>query len=571
MRTHQALQKQTTAQQTNTPIPNPLASRPFAVQPTHEEIERSALRSSASLSQQPTKYQSTLGNFAILNPEGGQAMLVQPKLAIGQVGDKYEQEADQVAQQVVQRLNAPQSPQLQKQPLQRQKSKESSWHGNQPLVKPGMQSFLHIQRKMNFNANDLCAEASFKGKIFSSSFSQIQATLTAYWQTKDVNEEIKLMEKMKALIDTWNKHRETDQEGDANTVKSDRLTELQNAIDEELPIARAIQQREQRIMHLVKAVGIAREYLVTLPDKQLDLLIGAYQALGNGDVATADANLSQVKTSIGDIVNPLKSFLIRHHIEKVNPELAKIMNPEFKLNAKSNQNVLKQAETHIQDAMKTGLDEMEAQGDDVAKQKAKMMRPSHSDLAGKATDTQQKKQEFKVLEPAEVIAITGYTTDFYGKINTPLRQDAHQLDAGPLAWAQAGVSGLNKLPKFKGTVFRHLGKFTGYSALNQPGAIVSDLAFSSSAVNQASCASAGKSHEVLEIIQSKTGREISAASLFGKESEVLFRPGTQFKVVGRGKKGTDGVLKPENKKLQKYLDADTKKDQIEIVIYKEEV
>ena len=45
--------------------------------------------------------------LAILNPEGGRAMPVQPKLAIGAPGDKYEQEADRVASQVVKQLNSP--------------------------------------------------------------------------------------------------------------------------------------------------------------------------------------------------------------------------------------------------------------------------------------------------------------------------------------------------------------------------------------------------------------------------------------------------------------------------------
>jgi hypothetical protein len=130
MRTHQALQKKATTHKAIAPTSNPLASRPFALQPKAEETERSALlprgdakgeRSSATLSPESRKYQSTLGNFAILNPEGGRSMPVQPKLAIGQVGDKYEQEADQVAQQVVQRLNAPPSVQSnQQQTLQRQ-------------------------------------------------------------------------------------------------------------------------------------------------------------------------------------------------------------------------------------------------------------------------------------------------------------------------------------------------------------------------------------------------------------------------------------------------------------------
>ncbi|HEY9748263.1 MAG TPA: hypothetical protein V6C63_06285 [Allocoleopsis sp.] len=41
MRTHQALHKKATTQKSNTPIPNSLESRPFAVQPKAGDSERS--------------------------------------------------------------------------------------------------------------------------------------------------------------------------------------------------------------------------------------------------------------------------------------------------------------------------------------------------------------------------------------------------------------------------------------------------------------------------------------------------------------------------------------------------
>jgi len=60
-------------------------------------------------------------NLAIHNWEGGQGMPVQAKLTIGQPHDKYEQEADRVASQVVQQINAPASTQsTQGQSVQRQ-------------------------------------------------------------------------------------------------------------------------------------------------------------------------------------------------------------------------------------------------------------------------------------------------------------------------------------------------------------------------------------------------------------------------------------------------------------------
>jgi hypothetical protein len=70
--------------------------RPFTptvqLQSTQDALENSSL---SSISQAPSGLQSR--------------SLIQCKLSIGQMGDRYEQEADRVAQQVVQRINAPSS------------------------------------------------------------------------------------------------------------------------------------------------------------------------------------------------------------------------------------------------------------------------------------------------------------------------------------------------------------------------------------------------------------------------------------------------------------------------------
>jgi hypothetical protein len=42
-------------------------------------------------------------------------LVIQPKLTIGAVGDKYEQEADRISQQVVNQINTPQSQSVQSQ------------------------------------------------------------------------------------------------------------------------------------------------------------------------------------------------------------------------------------------------------------------------------------------------------------------------------------------------------------------------------------------------------------------------------------------------------------------------
>ena len=101
MRIHQESQKKSSAQNTKSPTFNPLESRPFAVHRKPEETEET------ERSPETKGYESAMPELAILNPEGGRAMPVQPKLAIGAPGDKYEQEADRVASQVVKQLNSP--------------------------------------------------------------------------------------------------------------------------------------------------------------------------------------------------------------------------------------------------------------------------------------------------------------------------------------------------------------------------------------------------------------------------------------------------------------------------------
>lgn len=87
------------------------------------------------------------------------------------------------------------------------------------------------------------------------------------------------------------------------------------------------------------------------------------------------------------------------------------------------------------------------------------------------------------------------------------------------------ISGLNRVKPATGQVFRHGGLFPGFKELNQVGATVVDMGFVSTARDQPGCIPGAVSHEVLEIITSKSGRDVSPLSLFGAgEREVLFKP-----------------------------------------------
>jgi hypothetical protein len=83
-------------------------ARPFAPQAKPEAGQAQTLPELQTQLETAQRFGHHLADFS-LSPDPSSPPLIQPKLAIGAPGDKYEQEADRVAQQVVQRLNAPQT------------------------------------------------------------------------------------------------------------------------------------------------------------------------------------------------------------------------------------------------------------------------------------------------------------------------------------------------------------------------------------------------------------------------------------------------------------------------------
>lgn len=81
-----------------------LQSRPFAP-PAQPDPSRTMADVQAQL-EHAQRYGHSLSKYS-LSPSPSAPPMIQPKLTIGAPGDKYEQEADHVAQQVVQWLNAP--------------------------------------------------------------------------------------------------------------------------------------------------------------------------------------------------------------------------------------------------------------------------------------------------------------------------------------------------------------------------------------------------------------------------------------------------------------------------------
>ena len=89
---------------TSAPTQNLARSRPFAVQaqPEANTTEQQATPDLQTQLETAQRFGHSFSKISASTPS-----TIQPKLTIGAPGDQYEQEADRVAQQVVQRLNDP--------------------------------------------------------------------------------------------------------------------------------------------------------------------------------------------------------------------------------------------------------------------------------------------------------------------------------------------------------------------------------------------------------------------------------------------------------------------------------
>lgn len=147
---------------------NAFSPQPFKVESVHDDgaIQRDAESEKRS-------YESNIPHFSILRTDGEQpeaatsklqtkrepnyqTLPLQPKLTIGEPGDRYEQEADRMAKDVVQRINSTDNPTIQQkeQPQESNSSVDNSWiphlrifpPGNEPSRTPMLQPKLSIRQ-----------------------------------------------------------------------------------------------------------------------------------------------------------------------------------------------------------------------------------------------------------------------------------------------------------------------------------------------------------------------------------------------------------------------------------------
>jgi hypothetical protein len=153
----------------------------------------------------------------------------------------------------------------------------------------------------------------------------------------------------------------------------------------------------------------------------------------------------------------------------------------------------------------------------------------------------------KKLTNAEMKALTLYTQERYETYNAQLRGNDLSTPEQPgqyqhkLVKNQTSVltSALNKLPQYSGTAYRMMHGFDDYTAAVKPGGVFTDLAFISASMTLQGAEIGGASGgakklgalETYVIIRTKAAANVTILGQ-STETEVLFRPGTRFKVNG---------------------------------------
>lgn len=156
--------------------------------------------------------------------------------------------------------------------------------------------------------------------------------------------------------------------------------------------------------------------------------------------------------------------------------------------------------------------------------------------------------------PEELVALEEYTSLYYGAINAALRGNDKDVLSKPLTTQQKAkfledarfaTAALDALPNHTGTVYR--GTVMPKSLLDQyeVGKTITEKAFVSTSTEPNVAESFGKGAAGGEVsvryaIQSKQGKSVKMVSAVPGEEEILFKPDTQFKVLG--KKTKNGVV-----------------------------
>ncbi len=133
------------------------------------------------------------------------------------------------------------------------------------------------------------------------------------------------------------------------------------------------------------------------------------------------------------------------------------------------------------------------------------------------------------LSKPEAVILREYTGHSAQQINAELRSNKPSLKA--LSFARILNRALNKLPSYKGNVWRDVNFPEKALAAYSVGEVVTEKGFVSSSCDEFERFDSARPHRLL--IHSKNGKVIEKISVLPLEYEVLFRSGTKFKVLKR--------------------------------------
>lgn len=145
-------------------------------------------------------------------------------------------------------------------------------------------------------------------------------------------------------------------------------------------------------------------------------------------------------------------------------------------------------------------------------------------------NAQQRRMGLPELTAEEAAAIRSYTGNTYRTLNNALRSGRYASDLHLQAYVDAAQHGLAKMPKYVGRSARGMSfgeaELKKVLATYRKGAVVEDSAFVSSSYGE----QAAFGGNVFLQINGRSGVNISSFSKYGGEREVLFMPGTRFRV-----------------------------------------
>jgi hypothetical protein len=153
----------------------------------------------------------------------------------------------------------------------------------------------------------------------------------------------------------------------------------------------------------------------------------------------------------------------------------------------------------------------------------------YNEYVEKVEQAKMSRPELKDIATEDLVAIKGYTSSDYQKLNDALRsKDATELNAVE-PYITVAESGLSQLPNFEGVVYRgiDMNKIPNLSEKYKIGNVVTEEAFTSSSTIKRGAFK----RDTLITITSQTGKDVSILSDFPKQKEILFKPNTKFRVL----------------------------------------